>query len=402
MSKAPVRAKLNDKADESTTNLRDPVWFREWFKVIVREWAQHLTLRQLGMVIFIFDRTAAWGKEWELIRYSSFVTGITNKDGDKRYAAGICGCERSALTLTNELITMGMLRKRRSREGNYWALNYEWQPNDMNKIRKLNRNPQKLAGLNTQKPAGLNTQKPAGHNKSKAQMRNASQKEQYPDTGEGSSSIIQEALARARAKGQAALERRKTRDAHKIKMPDIIRLWAETCREADWAGHITPREYLTKQDAYALKAYSTRFSKAFPTQPFSDYLKWVLNNWPGLIAEQFHWMTKAAPPEAPAPLFFIKWCAKFEEAFLHSRAFEKRMTLTPEERKIDKLIRSGMSREDAERSVRRLVPGGNLVKHVPTKIITLTRKTKSIPDRRSKDAHLSLPSMGDSNPYEEQ
>jgi hypothetical protein len=401
MSKRPVSSKLQEGEAESTINLRDPVWFREWFKVIVREWAQHLTLRQLGMIIFIFDRTAAWGKEWELIRYSSFVTGITSKTGDKRYAAGICGCERSALTLTNELIDMGMIRKRRSRDGNYWALNYEWTPNDMNKIRRLHRNPQKPAVLNPQKVASLNPQKVAGHNKSKAQSEEVTQKEQYP-AGGGPSPIIQDALTRARAKGQAAIARRKLRDKHKMGMTDIIRLWAETCREAEWAGHITPREYLTKRDAYALKAYSTRFLKSFPAQPFGEYLKWVLTNWPGLISEKFGWMTKVPPPETPAPLFFIKQAAQFEEAFLQRRAFDKRLTLTPEERRIDKLIRSGMSREDAERSVRRFVPGGREIKHPVTKVVSLTRKTKSITNRRTRTDDLSLPAMGDFNPYEEQ
>lgn len=399
MSRAPVRDTLQEKPTESTLNLKDPVWFREWFKVIVRQWAQHLTLRQLGMVIFIFDRTAAWGKEWELIRYSSFVTGITSKDGDKRYAAGICGCERSALTLTNELLDMGMIVKRRSREGNYWALNYEWTPENMSKIRRLSRNPQKAAGPNTQKPAGLNPQKAAGHNKGYAEDEEVTQKEQCP----AGDDFFHSALVKARAKGQAAIERRKARKQNSLSLPDMMRLWSESCRSAPWAEYATPREYLTKRDTFALQSYAKRFAKAFPNEKFSEYLGWVIEKWPGLISDLFGWMTKAPPPETPSPLFLIKWAKEFEGTFLQRRAFEKRMEMTPEEREVARLVKSGMSEEQARRKARiKHVPGGREVKHAPTETVVIRSKPRRFADRRSSSDTVSLPSMGDQNPYEDE
>jgi hypothetical protein len=44
---------------------KSPVHFRESFKLIMRQWSSALSPQQLAVVMFIVDRTLAWGKQWE-------------------------------------------------------------------------------------------------------------------------------------------------------------------------------------------------------------------------------------------------------------------------------------------------------------------------------------------------
>lgn len=410
MKHTSAKTKVIAEQSESSINLRDPVWFREWFKVIVRVWAQHLTLRQLGMVIFIFDRTAAWGKEWEMIRYKSFVEGVVGRDGGKIYAAGLCGSAATAQRLTTELLDMGMLRKRRSRDGNYWALNYEWKPTDMKEPRRLTRKRiPECAEMQLLKPAKVQGLKPAKvqlHKKSNTLKEEVTQKEQSPDGG-GSSSIT-DALERAREKGRAAIERRAHRKAGKLSQLELLQIWSSSCRDSSWVEYITPREYLTKRDTFALKAYSDRFAKTFPESSFREYLKWVITQWPGLMSDLFHWMTTSPPPEAPSSLFLVRWAEKFEQAFLHNRAFSKKMDMTPEEREVSRLVKSGMDKDKAIATAYKKpmhgkhVAGGQAMSHPITQTVAIKRKPRPFSTRSKVNDDIPSFSMGDTNPYEDQ
>ena len=405
---------LPQPMSESTVNLKCPVWFRGHFKVIMREWAEHLTMQQLAVVMFLFDRTAAWGKEWELVKMRAFVYGISSADGEVRYASGVCSSVSTAERVTSELMDMGVIFKRKSREGNLWALNYKWKEKYMREPRIIKRNPSRMTGSNPSSVTGSNPSCMTDHKYSEAIKGNASQNITLSRLSgrEGRSGFsIEDAVAKAKAKTQAAVDRKQAKKKGRMNSVDVARHWTTAVKSAPWlevGDAITASCYLTKRDAQALKSYTDRFSKSYPKEDAREYLTWLVHQWPGLRTEVFGWMTKCPAPEAPSALFLIKWKDRIEEKYLQRIAFEKRLTLTPEEREVGRLVKSGMSLGNAKAKVhgteaksfggaiRRPYSGGNLVDHPVDKTISITPRSRPFPNRNSNRNHIALPSLGDS------
>lgn len=362
----------------------------------MRTWAPHLTLQQLGIVLFIFDRTAAWGKEWEMIRYKSFATGIFSKDGTKCHAGSICNSARTAARLTDELVSMGMLLKRRTRTGNIWALNYEWLENDMNKLRKMKRDMPRMADQDMPNMESQDMPNMAGSilNVENINIENINNSLPCSAGREAGSSLkLTEAMERALEKGKAARERRELRKNGRMSSLDIGREWTKNMLDAPWAEvlDLQGRRYLVKRDAQALKSYSDRFLKSHPAESFREYLRWLIHHWPGLLTEVFGWMTVSPPPQTPAALFIIKWADRLEEKFLQRRAFEKRLAMTPEERETHRLVRSGMSPDAARRKAVRVSE--------PAPAQTAAVRSKIKPFRAGKPdmKRITLPHLPDIN-----
>jgi hypothetical protein len=400
----------NDEA-KSTINLRDPVWFREWFKVVMREWALELTMQQVSVVLFIMDRTAAWGKEWELIRYTSFVDGITSKDGSKRYAAGVCNSVSTATRITNELIALDMLCKRRSKAGNYWALNYNRNnKTDMKKTRKITRNQSPVTGSNHSSVSGSNRSSVTARKKVIPKREEASQKintrpaktSPFPPKA---TFDIAGVLSGVKNRAAESRQRRIAKRGGKLNSTEVNQLWAATIQDAEWVKATdlsAGRLYLTKVEAKALKSYSDRYATNYPKQSFRDFLPWMLNNWHGLRTELFAWMDKHPAPETPNALFIIKWATKFEEQYSKRDAFDKLLEMTPEERQLDRLVRSGMPIDQAKAKVYkkpmagRYVAGGNAIKPEPTETKRFKPKTKPLRNRKSAADSVGLPKLDES------
>lgn len=386
---------LHELNETSTINFKDPIWFREQFKIIMREWAQLLTMRQLAMVMFIYDRTAAWGKEWELIKYSSFVTGITNADESITYAAGMCGSVVTAKRIMSELVVMSIVRKKQTMGGCLWSLNYEWEPNNYSKCSKMISS--KISKTIPSKGSNLIPHKYMNI------KGNVSQKKLSRRlAARAPSSSIEEALERGRSKAKAARERQELRKKGKLNSMDIGKVWTAAMREAPWMAVDDLKSgklYLVKREAQALASYSDRFMKAYPYEVFKDYMTWVLHNWPGIMSEAFGWMTKYPPPETPNAFFFIKRASTFEEKYLQRVAFEKRLNMTPEDREVSKLVKAGMNVDQAKAKVKgvpiygRYVAGGREIKHPVDKTISIKPKTRSITARKLKRDNITLPSL---------
>lgn len=392
----------DDKA--STINLKDPVWFREWFKVIVREWSLELTMQQLSMVIFIFDRTAAWGKEWELIRYSSFVEGITSKDGSKRYAAGVCNSVSTATRITNELLALDMLVKRRSQAGNLWALNYNRSNNRMKPTRKIKRDQSPVTGSNQSPMNGSNQSPVTGYKNNYVKKGTVTQKITPRCLTAREDISITEALANATGKAKAARDRKAAKRGGKLGSLEVSHLWASSLKDADWVESsdlASGRLYLSKKESQALKSYGDRFNQNYPNDSFADFMKWVIQQWPGIREEVFGWMTKAPSPESPVALFIIKWADKIEAVYMKRQAFEKRLTKTPEEREVSRLIGRGMRVDEAKAKALgkpmygKYLAGGREIKSPVDTIVAFKPKTKQFKNRANGKDPVALPTLKD-------
>ena len=365
-----VVMRLTQYKKESTESLRSPVWFREWFKIIMRQWASDLTMQQLAVVLFIFDRTAAWGKEWEYIRFASFVTGITSKDGSVRYSAGVCNSIATAMRIAKELVGMGYLRKERTMLGNRWSLNYEYKAED-NSMRKVIRQT-KLASVQGSKVASVQVPKVASVQVStittNVEYRNAMQKTNISRDAADDGISIADALTKARAKAQMARDRQALRKQGRMNSVQVSIAWTAALQKAEWTNRsdiASGRMYLSKRDAGALKSYSDRFNKNYAGKSFREFLEWLIVNWQDIRQELFSWMTQSPAPESPAALFIIRWAEKLEARYMQGIAFENKLSSAPQTR---------------------------LVKP-SSKTTPVSIETKALPTRRKIKPLVSLPSL---------
>ena len=320
--------KVAQESVPSTESLRNPVWFREWFKIIMREWAGDLTMQQLAVVMFIFDRTAAWGKEWEFIRFSSFVQGITSKDGSVRYSSGVCNSEQTAMRITKELEQMGYLRKERTKLGNQWALNYDFRTKD-NAMKK--RKPASEDDLQASAPTKFERSHLSNLKGSilTTNVKERSKQNTRRSAAGTTSHSIEEIARLTKERASAARERRAAKKGGKLPSRDIIQLWSHLMRSAEWSSRddiASGRLYLSKREAMALTSYGERFRKNYPAKKFREFLEWVINEWPSIRKELFSWMNKAPAPEAPAAMFIIRWSETIEQRYMQGLAFEHKLT----------------------------------------------------------------------------
>lgn len=302
--------------EESTVNLKNPVWFREWFKIIIRQWAGELKPNELVVVLFIFDRTAAWGKEWEFIKSEAFVEGVTSKDGSIRYANGVCSSLSVARKITADLTKRGYLRRRRFKYGYQWSINYDHHVStgEQSELSSQELSPVSSLILRTKE--------------NKQMLRRKLSSPSRPRGSDKRASSVEEALEKGRAKAKKARERQELRKKYHMNSSDIRQRWTTLVQNSDWVDRediASSKLYLTGIESKALASYCKRFLKNYPSKPFADYLAWVIDNWQGIRTEVFGWMTKKPSPEAPHAMFLIKWADRFEERYLQGLAFEHRL-----------------------------------------------------------------------------
>lgn len=100
---------------------------RAWTQTIIREWMSALTHTEFKCVMFIFDRTAGWKKQWERIPHKHFVNGIIDGDGNC-WASGTGLAHRTVINCLASLVKKKIVLRKDSRNGVYsYSLNYRWE-----------------------------------------------------------------------------------------------------------------------------------------------------------------------------------------------------------------------------------------------------------------------------------
>lgn len=98
---------------------------RDVLILIVRVWARDLSLLEFSGVMFVYDRTLGWGKEWEVITRDQACGGVWSRDGLKPYAAPITRNRNRACTVLARLVAKGFLRRKAKGRFFMYSLNLD-------------------------------------------------------------------------------------------------------------------------------------------------------------------------------------------------------------------------------------------------------------------------------------
>jgi hypothetical protein len=342
------RVNKNLSEDWGDGALKNPLEFREWWKVLMRVWRPALTVSQFMVAAFIFDRTAAWGKEWEVITLRHFIDGVSGKDG-ACYAPGLGLSQPTVSAALASLCEQGLVRKRAVRNRYAYALNYEYNPENPMKLPVPKRvsNPQGVKESYTQVPKKvkntftLNCTKSIKRNVPKTPCPSSTDKDEFDMEAR-----MQELQTLANATMAHTSSRRKVKqDA--LTPQGCCTLWMDACVEF----HPDSTQLsLTQSDSAILRRFLVR---AFGRDAAKarTFVRWLSEHWLILRAELFHWMQNT-PPSVPSVRFTVKFSDKFEAAFAARDEYERLAALPLRDREVRTLmLRKGMTKAAAEAHV---------------------------------------------------
>lgn len=343
-------------------SLASPVHFREWFRIILRNWAQYLSPAETMIVLFVLDRTMGWGKEWEVITCQQMQDGIYHQreDGTMMEVTGGIGLSSDrAQVLVRQLVERGVLLQK---EGPYrsrkFAINYEWSPMAL-KLPKATVAP-KVSGLKTPKL------KPAICRIRPGNMPDSIRQYAALREGieEGEDEEKEKAVRNGRSKQELesllrnASERTKSKQAAKhataltsraLAVKPLLTLWMkarEACPSYSPDGVSTIRQ----KDGVILQACMRRHVASGHPVAFGVLLDWSLQNWPSIMQGYFRWMADA--PTMPEIRFFVRFIDKMILAYSRKDDLSKLAAMTTREQMVYHLVKKkGVAPEVAEREV---------------------------------------------------
>ena len=347
-------------------SMKNPVEFREWFKILFRVWRPTLSPNEFLVAQFIFDRTAAWGKEWEIIRTQHFLNGVVGNDGQV-YSSGLVITYPTLKKCLNKLIAVGAISVEFVGKRKAYALNYEWNPDEQPvEVKQVEKEtvalpkPKRLQVLqitesennlqNNQESENnlhLQVEKICTYNKEKNKCY-TKDKEENSRTAPQHESRLTLLQALDAAQRRSAEQRYSKIDAWRF--DSVAKAWHSLClSKQPEANHLA----VTKTDCLILHKYGKRFiaaSKAKASVDWLNYLEWVIERWHTIRQMQFAWM-KANSPAVPSIRFLVKFSDRFEQAWDSKQSTDRMASLPTREREIEVRVRKGIDRAVAEREV---------------------------------------------------
>lgn len=369
--------RLKDESDEQA-NLSSPVYFREWFRVIERQWSADLPTSAKAIVWMVFDRTLGWGKEWERIPLRHFTDGV-KRVGQDEYTHPGTGMNRSTVReWLGILVKAGVLR----REGDsHYALNYEWNPQPITRNMrepKKDRAEKRKGGLAEPKNGRKTARSPWADEQESVQDATEGGVEfppkgvEFPPKGGGISTPIREGkeregkikrdtapprggeleanLKKLQTKADAKVTARRTKAEDNIPPSKQVGQLFDDLRLASFPDSVIPAT--RNVDSAILKKYAFRWcrradaERRVPYSAFKDYLEWVASHWTTLMLNRFAWM-KDTPP-FPDVRFLVGLSDHFVRAYEDKRRIDEFVGLTPKQSYILDLRHDGVSQAEAE------------------------------------------------------
>jgi hypothetical protein len=345
------------------------------FQWLMRSCAIHLSGSQLSVTMFIFDRTYGWGKTSEVITYDHFLNGIPSDDPEKPYAGPLKMARATLTAALSELIEMGlvMTEKMPNRGLIKYGINTEWVP-PVPKKNKSQGKPKRSKELQNQQTSVDSTSskielEPVQKldcssseielgSVQKLALKKSKEKNRKVKKGKGRTP---EPLAHAESLPEESIEERIARasSANAAARRSCLLKWSSVSASVAWEDAIArfwpdePRFTTIKAQGYALHHYGKKWIGAGSGRTVAswlEYLDWVVSRWSIVRAEHFGWMHDGSPA-VPAIGFFVKFAAKFEQAYEQKQSLETISKMSPRDREVARMVRSGTQQEAAEKTV---------------------------------------------------
>jgi hypothetical protein len=281
---------------------KDWVFARNALRKIVREWNFSLSAAEFRAVMFVYDRTISWGKEWETITTEQMVSGVWNEENTKFHACPIDSNKNRARKMLNSLVERGLIYKRSSGKSSEYSLNLD----DMKVPKRLQNTDNKgdesvpFRGTNLSPLRGTKVSPKEYRTKRRGLTTEEEERESAIPAGlRKEDTPLSEALyATEKVKARS----RQVREENKKKKGVFVRrakdgfvpfrnalqnVWLDFCRK--YFSHVQTAavSYLS---ANILHQYATAWTNARSSGEFMDFLEWVFQNWSSLGAGVFSWM----------------------------------------------------------------------------------------------------------------
>lgn len=249
---------------------------------IVRELAADLTPAETVCLLFVVDRTLAWGKAGEVIPKRHFT------EGAGRAGRGTGLSQPTVRRALASLAECGLLRAEPRGEGGSRANFYTPMIPIPKRLKSEKFDTPQSEKSDTPKVKNLTP--PTKELKNKLTLSKGSAP--FPKGRDP----VKEKIEEGKKKSISSAERRAARTPGTE--AQVAAAWAEAAGEG--------AKKLTARDAAALRSYGVRFTAAFKGRPpFREFLAYAVARWADWRAELFGWMRRPPAPADPSPRFLI-------------------------------------------------------------------------------------------------
>lgn len=337
---------------------------------VVRVCLTSLTPNQFAVAMFIVDRTYGWGKTHEVITYRQFLKGIPAKSPDNAPFAPALPMARPTLSAAlDSLISMGLVLTAKGRTLIAYEINLDWKPTPDTIDHMSLRSPKRLQDLHS-----LQTTKPS-------LVRKTSSGDEPIVVQEMNRSSVQEVNIK-KSNGLKKSNRKKTDTSYPLPSAELpekpsldeviadtlnhsrsrrsvkVLRWIQSSAPIAWqealSRHWPEEPHMTtiNTQGYALHRYGKKWIAAGPDRTVTswlEYLNWTVSHWSIVRAEHFGWMHDGSPA-IPSISFFVKFASRFEQAYEQKQSLETISRMSPRDREVARMVRSGTEQESAEKA----------------------------------------------------
>jgi hypothetical protein len=394
---------------------------RDCLRLVLRDWSLALSAVELRVVLFVYDRTAGWGKEWERVTLDHLTKGVWGKDGTC-FASPASTNRRTAQATIAQLVQRGVLLAKphsSSPRAKQYSLNQHWEPSM--KVPKRIREQREvtvaeLPLLDGGKSATINSGKTATMKRKESKEEGNSEEccsgaatgmakamhQQPPSRPAGQTreellAVATQVKARSRAKRAAAMDKgRKLRGDgsgfHPTKAAvdaTWLHLWQDNYGDE-------PLAPLTRVARQILWDYWAKWTMARQAGEFGEYLRWLFENWQALRVGTFAWMKDF--PKVPVANMVVssKLRTAFELAYREKEKIAQWRKQAPHERELARLVdEQGMDPEAAEQLVEQRMGQADQMKELRQEMKRLAYEKETVKRQRQAAAK---PATGSGKP----
>jgi len=333
--------------------LDSPVYFRECFRIIERDWGAVLHPSSKAIVWMVLDRTIGWGKKLERIPLRHFTDGILSAKSGMVIHPGTGLSRATVSSRLAELLSWGTL----IRHGQcVYEIDFEWRPEIVG-LRKSDYKTPAKGGLK------ISTKMPKNQHGGVLEIRPYKrEKEEERTKIRGKAALrqspneLQENLTQIERRATARSMQRMQKVAACAGVPKaslLGHMWMDAV-QACYPESILPT--MTHKAMGMLRQYAFRFCRMrgpkeqrLPFENFSSYVDWVILEWRLIMDNRFSWCDNI--PLIPDIRFYVGMANHFERAWEERRQLEALRKMTPREAFHTRLVDGGLTEEAADRAV---------------------------------------------------
>lgn len=356
--------------DDDPHSLHSPAYFRDWFRVIERQWSPFLRPAAKTILYMVLDRTLGWGKEWERITVTQMVNGVKGRRDDSVVHPGTGLGKDAVREWLEALVSAGALL----RDGQFLSLNFRWSPVPVDRLKTFQTQETPMLRHSTKVPPAPARRRLAQPRSEIGRNFRLNGAENPPDGAENppykrrekergkqgeTPGIRPERLGGELERNLARVEtfhaEREAEGAKQVSLPSAEKLGTAWDRLVARLQPDAPSMSTRRTDAAILRKFAQRFMRVtekkerrVPYQTFYGFMVWCIQHW-GLLADNtFHWAKDF--PQHPQVRTFVGLGDHFVKAWQVRQDVEARAQMTPREAMVHDLIRRGKDPETAERA----------------------------------------------------